>query len=353
MEYIAMGWLVQPLLFFLARCTRNQLIRNIEFLKAENEILLKRYVRHHVVVSHEDRARLIKLGDAIGPDLKRLITIVRYDTYLRWVRRAKDLVPKKRGRARKPNEIRELVIKIAHETGWGYTRVLGELRKLGINDISRQTVVNILRDHGYEPNSRRGPGSWDELLKMHAETLWQCDFFSRRVFSRFGMPQLFAMVFLNLATRRVWISPATRNPTEAWVEEQAKAFIAHVDANDLRVDLVTRDNDQIYKHGFDRVMTEAGFRPRRLSLRSPNLNAYVERFIQSIQVECLDHFLIFGEKHFDYLVKEYVEHYHEERPHQGLENRLVTGESPHSGDGEIQCSMRLGGLLKHFHRSAA
>jgi putative transposase len=91
---------------------------------------------------------------------------------------------------------------------------------------------------------------------------------------------------------------------------------------------------------------------KRISYRAPNLNAYVERFIQTIQVECLDHFLIFGEKHFDYLVREYVEHYHTERPHQGQKNRLLIGRSP-PNEGEIRCVTRLGGLLKHYHRVAA
>jgi hypothetical protein len=117
-----MGWLVQPLLFFLARCPRNQLIRNIEFLKTENEILRKRYVRHHVTVSLADRQRLIALGEKIGPDLKRMITIVRHGTYLRWVRKSKGLESIKRsGRPKKPDEIRQLVIKLAEETSWGYT----------------------------------------------------------------------------------------------------------------------------------------------------------------------------------------------------------------------------------------
>jgi putative transposase len=353
-----MGWLVQPLLFFLARCTRNQLIRNIEFLKTENEILRKRYVRHHVTVSRADRDRLIALGEKIGPNLKRMITIVRYDTYLRWVRKSKGLVSTKRsGRPRKPDEIRQLVIKLATETGWGYTRILGELRKLNIHDISRQTVVNILKEAGHEPYSKRGPGSWDELIKRHAETLWQCDFFSKRVFSRLGMPQLFAMVFINVATRRVWISPATRHPTEVWVEAQARAFIEHAKAEDLKVDLVTRDNDQIYKKGFDRVMAKAGIRAKRLALRAPNTNAFVERFIQTIQVECLNHFLVFGEKHFDYLVREFVEHYHTERPHQGLGNILLVVEPPPDDSqlpiAEVNCSTRLGGLLKHYRHAAA
>jgi putative transposase len=257
------------------------------------------------------------------------------------------------GRPRKPDELRQLVIKIARETGWGYTRILGELRKLNYTAISRQTVVNILKENGHDPDSRRGPGSWDELLKMHAETLWQCDFFSKRVLSRLGFPQLFAMVFINIATRRVWVSPATRNPTEVWVMEQAKAFINHVEDSGLKVNLVTRDNDQLYKKGFDQVMEAAGVHPMRLALRSPNTNAYVERFIQTIQVECLDHFLVFGEKHFDYLVKEYVAHYHEERPHQGLENQLVLRTPPPAADGDIQCRSRLGGLLRHFYREAA
>lgn len=93
----------------------------------------------------------------------------------------------------------------------------------------------------------------------------------------------------------------------------------------------------------------------QLVFRSPNLNACVDRFVPSIQQECLDHFLILGEKHLDYLVREYVEHSHVERPHQGLENRLISREPPMVLDwnGELRCRTRLGGLLKHYHRVAA
>ena len=122
------------------------------------------------------------------------------------------------------------------------------------------------------------------------------------------------------------------------------------------MDLITRDNDQIYKKGFDQVLESAGIRSRRLGLRAPNTNVYVERFIQTIQVECMDHFLVFGAKHFDYLVREYVEHYHTERPHQGLENRTPAGTprpAPQDSNGGIQCRTRLDGLLKHYDRAAA
>jgi putative transposase len=350
-----MDRLFQPLLFLLARCSRNQLIRHIEFLKTENELLRKRVPRRHIILNHEERARLVALGQAIGAGAAKLVTIVHPHTYRRWVRDARNQTPKKRmGRPRTAASIRELVVRIARETGWGYTRVLGELRKLRIHSLSRQTVVNILKREGLDPWPKRGPGTWDELLKMHAETLWQCDFFSKRLLARRGIRQVFALVLLNVATRRVWISPSTCRPTEDWVEQQAKAFLAHVAEYGLAAKLVTRDRDSNYRRVFDETLKRHDVRVMRLAYRSPNLNAYVERFIQSIQVECLDHFLVFGEKHFDFLVREFLEYYHEERPHQGLGNQLLSGQPPpNDNDGEIRCRTRLGGLLKHYYRTAA
>ena len=125
-----MGWPVQPLLFFLARCTRNQLVRQIEFLKAENEMLRKRVPIKHIHLKQDERDRLLKLALAIGPEVKHLISIVTYDTIRRWRRKACGFIARgPKGRPRKPEEIRALVLKIARETGWGYTRILGELRE--------------------------------------------------------------------------------------------------------------------------------------------------------------------------------------------------------------------------------
>ena len=212
MEYIAMGRLFQPLLFILARCSRNELIRHIEFLKAENEMLRNGSEERKLCLKADERARLIKLGQAIGPNLEKLISIVSYKTYLRWLRQLKNQQPMKRmGRPRTPEAIRELVLKLARENHWGYTRILGELKKLGYMAISRQTVVNILKQAGLDPYSKRGPGTWDELLKMHAESLWQCDFFSKRILSRLGLPQVFALVFLNWPRGKSGSAPARRS----------------------------------------------------------------------------------------------------------------------------------------------
>ena len=345
--------LFQPLLFLLARCSRNELIRQIEFLKVENKMLRKRIPTKYVTLKPEEREKLIKLGDALGPILRSLITIVSYSSYYRWKRKQQVLRPVKKhaGRPQTPEAIREFVIKLAKETGWGYTRILGELRKLGIGKISRQTVVNILKKEGIEPGPKRGPGTWDEMVKMHAETLWQCDFFSKRSLCRRGIKQVYALVLIHVATRKVWVSPCTAKVTSAWVAEQTEAFLDYAEQAELKVGLVSRDRDHNYRQVFDDACKNRGARVKLLTFRSPNLNAFVERFIQSLQVECLDHFLTFGEKHLDYLVREYVEHYHHERPHQGLENRLIVTERLCS-DGEVQCRTRLGGLLKHYYRAA-
>jgi len=78
---------------------------------------------------------------------------------------------RKPGRPRTPEEVRQLIVKIATENNWGYTRVLSELRKLGIR-LSRQTVKNILIEHGIDPNPPTGKGTWDKFIKIHASTMW-------------------------------------------------------------------------------------------------------------------------------------------------------------------------------------
>jgi putative transposase len=155
-----MGWLVQPLLFFLARCTRNQLIRQIEFLKAENEMLRKRVPKKRIWLKPDEKERLFTLALPLGADIKHVLTIVSYATFRHWRCDKFGFIPRgPRGRPKKPDEIRQLVVKIARETGWSYTRILGELRKLGVDKISRQTVVNLLKENYHDPYSRKGPGA--------------------------------------------------------------------------------------------------------------------------------------------------------------------------------------------------
>ena len=165
------------------------------------------------------------------------------------------------------------------------------------------------------------------------------------------------LAFLNVGTRRIFVSPCTGHPNSEWVAQQAETFVERARQEKLKVDLVFHDSDRKLGKPFDEALSSHGLRPRRLRPRSPNLNAFVERWIQSIQVECLDHFIVLGEAHLNYLVAQYVEHFENERPHQGLGNKLVVaGKSPKSDVpllGQVKCRERLGGLLKHYERRAA
>jgi putative transposase len=249
--------------------------------------------------------------------------------------------------------VRELVLRLARENdGWGYTRILGELKKLGIK-ACRTTVINILREQRIDPKTDPDKSRWAEFLKAHASSLWQCDFFSKHVATAEGvLRQCFVLAFVHVASRRVWLSPSSFKPDAAWMQTQAEAFVAQAKQVGLPAGQVVRDRDAKYSTAFDAGLTAGGARVIRTPFRAPNVNAYVERFVQAIEHECLDKLIVFGPAHMDHVIGEYVTYYHEERPHQGRGNVPLT---PHTAaaDGEVVCRERLGGLLRHYYRRVA
>ena len=353
----------QPLIFLLASCGEEALRHHIEFLKAENEMLRCRVPKKHIFLKPQERERPLKLGLTLGPGVRQVITIVTYSTFRRWVRKADGKQKAvKTGRPRISVDIRELVVRIARETEWGYSRILGELRKLRVGRISRQTVKNILIENGFEPGPNTGRGSWNELLHIHMETLWQCDFFSKRIWTKYGPRQMFALAFIHLVTRRVFVTPGTVSTNKRWMEQQAHTFLDYVNEQGLSCEILTRDHDNAFSEKFDQVFKDKGIQVKPVGPKAPNLNAYIERWIQSAKQEALDHFMIFGKAHFDYIVSEYVSYYIECRPHQGLDNKLLPlprGIPDDDGDvvppdsSNIKCEHRLGGILKHYYHDAA
>jgi hypothetical protein len=166
-----------------------------------------------------------------GPAVKELITIVSPRTVAHWAssegvtKRAK---PSRSGRPRVKEDIRELVLRLARETGWGYTRILGELKRLEAGKVCRSTVVNVLRENGLDPGPKRGEDSWDEFVRRHAKTLWACDFFSKKVWTRAGLVDVFVLFFLYVGSRRVHLAGMTARPGRAWVVQQARNFLMTV-----------------------------------------------------------------------------------------------------------------------------
>jgi putative transposase len=246
---------------------------------------------------------------------------------------------------------------LARENGWGFTRILGELKKLGIR-VCRSTVINILKEHGLDPGPKRGEGSWADFIQRHLRTLWACDFFTKRIVTMRGLVDVFVLVFIHIGSRRVFVSGTTANPDNIWMKQQAKNFAMTFADTPLAPSHLIRDRDTKFTADFDQILKDDGVETVRTPIRSPNMNAHCERVIQSIKTECLDHFVVFGDKHLRYLIDRYLAHYHLERPHQGLGNRpLSAADDPPATlpfpPSEVVCSERLGGLLKHYFRQAA
>jgi putative transposase len=207
---------------------------------------------------------------------------------------------------------------------------------------------------------------------IHAATLWQCDFFSKRVLTIKGFRDLFVLVFLHVESRRVFISPATYHPHEAWVQEQAHAFLRHVEGTGLKAEIVMHDRDTKLTPSCDDILESADLELKKAAHRSPNTVAFVQRFIQTLQHECLNYFIVFGAQHMDSLVSEMLAYDHEERPHQAKDNdpwvsATASASLPKKCQAkrtadqpvgvvpieEVECRRRLGGLLKHDYRKAA
>jgi putative transposase len=354
--------ILHPIFALLASVTRQELARQVAYLKEENRILRAR-LPERLIATPEERRRLLKVGRKLGVQLRNLISIVSYQTFVRWIREKEDAhtakqTKRKPGRPRTPDDIRELVLKLARENDWGYTRILGELRKLGIRSISRQTVKMILKEHGIDSGPQRGKGSWDEFLKIHADTLWQCDFLSKPIWTAKGLVDVYLLVFLHLGSRRVWISPSTVQPDSAWVSLQARNFLMVAEDMGLAPEYLMRDNDAKFSGQFDEVFKTSGVQIKRTVPMSPNLRAHVERFIQTLKLECLNKFVIVSERHLNYICRFWSRHYNEERPHSSR-NHLPPDftTSPQEATtvrlSDIVCTSKLGGVIHSYSRRAA
>jgi len=124
-------------------------------------------------------------------------------------------------------------------------------------------------------------------------------------------------------------------------------------SNGLQSRYLIHDRDPLFTQTFRETLEGSGVRPVRLPSRSPNLNAYAERFVRSIKSECLAQVIPIGEAHLRQAVREYVAHYHSERNHHGIGNRLIDSPAEESRRGDsIECRERLGGLLRYYGRAA-
>ena len=188
---------------------------------------------------------------------------------------------------------------------------------------------------------------------MHAQTLWACDFFSKHVWTKAGLVEVFVLFFIHVGTRRVQLAGMSASPNSAWIAEQARAVAPAFGADTDAPITLLHDFDCKFTKEFGDILQAKNITVKKVGPRKPNQNAFAERWVQSVQQECLDRFVVFGEDHLRHIVSQYVEHYNEERPHQARDNLPLTvrpadvGQIP-SPPRAITCHSRLGGLLNHY-----
>jgi putative transposase len=339
----------QEFLALIGRMVHGELVRQIEYLKVENQILRGKLGRR-INLKPSEKRRLIKFALPLGSSIKEFMSIVSYSTFRKWVKNGVCNNHKaKRGRRRTPKEIQDLVVRLARENNWGYTRILGELKKLGIKSLSRNTIKNILKANGLDPAPKRSEDTWDDFIKRHFKTLWACDFFTKTVWTMLGPKTFHILFFINVLTRKVHIAGITKNPTREWVNRKAKTVSFLFDTNNKSNKLLIRDGDGKYSKEFDEIINKYGVNVKKIPYKSPNLNPYAEGWVGTIKRECLDYFFVFGERHLRYLVKGYLKYYNTVRPHGAL-NNIPLGYKSGKDKGRIKCDLKLGGIIKHYYR---
>ena len=304
-------------------------------------------------LQRRDRILLAAAAGLLPRDRWRCLP-VSPQTVLRWhrelVKRTWTYRRRRRpGRPRIAPDTATLVLRLAKENPrWGYLRIQGELRKLGVS-VSATAICSLLRRHGLPPAPRRDGPSWKEFLAQQATGIVACDFFCVETV---WLKTLYVLFFIEISTRRVHLSGVTAHPNSVWVTQQARNLA--IEDRLAKAQFLIRDRDAKYSRAFDEVFHSEGVRVIRSPIQSPRANAFAERFVRTARRECLDHVLVLGEGHLRRILREYVSHYNQERPHRGLS--LQTPEPRpilNCAAGEIVRVDRLGGLVHECRRLAA
>jgi putative transposase len=332
----------------------------IDYLLEENRVLRAAHGPRRPRLTDDQRRRLAVKGQVLGRRrLAAVAGIVTPDTILRWYRR---LVAKKYdgSKTRRPGhpstkpDIAALAVRMATENPtWGYTRIRGGLKRLG-HDVARNTIKAILNDHGIAPAPERATKTpWRTFLAAHWDGLAAADFFTVEVLTLGGLVRYVVFFVMKLKTRSVEIAGITCQPDETRMTQVARNLTDAGDGFLRGVQYLILDRDPLYTAAFRRLLLGSGVKPLVLPAWSPNLNAFAERFVGSAKSECLARIVPVGEEHLRAAVRAFVQHYHGERPHQGLGNELIAPKPTSIGTGPVTCRARLGGVLKFYDREAA
>jgi transposase InsO family protein len=215
----------------------------------------------------------------------------------------------------------------------------------------RSTIRRVLKAAGL-PTVPQRPTSWQNFLQAHWGVVAGADFFTTEVWTWQGLVTYDTVFVIDLPSRRVQVLGSTPHPGSLFMQQVVRTLTMADAATVETPQVLICDRDQKWSTEVQRGLQDAGIPVVRISVRAPNANAYAERFVRSIKEECLDRMIPIGEPHFRRAVAEFVKHYHDERNHQGLDNRLIAGLPVIDGTRRVRRHRPLGGLLNFYERAA-
>jgi putative transposase len=305
------------LLAYVTGSVNQELLLQNEYLAAENRILRSK-LPSRLRVNDPERATLAEIGKRLGRKaLREVACIAKPDTILAWYRR---LIAQKfdgskhrqyPGRPKIGRELEALVIRMAREnTGWGYDRIVGAMANLG-HRLSDQTVGNILRRHGIAPAPKRSrTTSWTDFIAAHMDVLAGGDFFTVEVLRWRGLVTYYVLFFIRLGSRQVRVAGITRHPDQEWMEQIARSATQEGWGYLNGCRHVLHDRDTKFCASFRSVLAAGGVKSIALPARSPNLNAFAERWVRSVKEECLSKLILFSERSLFRTLVQFSAHYH-------------------------------------------
>lgn len=269
----------------------------VAYLIEENRCLRRQLGTRRVRLTDDDRRRLAARAHRVGRRAVRdIATIATPDTLLRWHRQ---LIARKWTCGRPPAnrrqvlaEIRRLVVRMADNPTWGYTRLQGALKNVG-HRVGRSTIRRILKAAGLPPVPQR-PTSWQTFLKAHWGVIAAADFFTTEVWTWRGLVTYYTVFVMDLASRRVHILGSTPHPNDVFMSQIVRLVTEADDGVLLGQRVLICDRDRTWSRAVRQRFGDAGIRVVLTPERAPNANAHAERFVRSIKEECLDRMIRWG-----------------------------------------------------------
>jgi transposase InsO family protein len=334
------------LVWLLARPRRS---KELEILVLRHELAILRRQGTRPRVTQADRALLAALSRSLARPAWTAFSF-RPETLLRWhrqlVARRWTYQQRRPGRPALERSLRELILRLADENPhWGYKRIVGELKGLGIT-VSATSVRKVLLEAGLQPAPHRAHSSWRAFLRAQAASMLACDFLA--VETAF-LQRIYVLFFISLATRRIEYVACSSNPDGRWVAQQARNLIMQLgDQQPFR--FLVHDRDTKFSHAFDEVFRTEGIKVIRTPVQAPNANAYAERWVRTLRADCLNRILILGRRHLEHLLRVYRRHYNAHRPHRALDLLPPDGRDPTPLNPSARVRRRdlLGGLIHEY-----